>query len=66
MTVNPDPMIEYEIAYVVAAFTGLLLYWHETGKRIDEDAFTEVFHTLSIKGLSAQCTNAEDMIELSR
>lgn len=59
VTKVPDPMIEYEIAYVVAAFTGLLLYWQETGKKIDEDAFTELFHTLSIKGLAAQCTNAE-------
>ena len=61
VTESPDPMIEYEIAYVVAAFTGLLLYWEETGKRIDEETFTELFHTLSIRGLSAQCTNAENM-----
>ena len=59
VTENPDPMIEYEIAYIVAAFTGLLLSWQETGRKIDEDSFTELFHTLSIKGLSAQCTNAE-------
>ena len=66
VTKNPDPMIEYEIAYVVSAFTGLLLYWQETGKKIDEDTFTEVFHTLSIKGLSAQCTNSENVLELFR
>ena len=59
VTKVPDPMIEYEIAYVTAAFAGLLLYWQQTGRKIDEDAFTEVFHTLSIRGLKAQCTNAE-------
>ena len=59
VTRSPDPMIEFEIAYIVAAFTGLLLYWQETGRKIDEDAFTELFHTLSIRGLSAQCTDAE-------
>ena len=58
VTRNPDPMLEYEIAYTVAAFTGLLLYWQDTGRKIDEDSFTELFHTLSIKGLSAQCTDA--------
>ena len=62
VTVNPDPMIEYEIAYVVSAFTGLLLYWEETGRKIDEDTFTELFHTLSIRGLSAQCTNADILL----
>ncbi len=56
---NEDPMIEYEIVYVVSAFAGVLAYWYETGKRISEDDFTELFHTLSIRGLSAQCTNAE-------
>lgn len=59
VTRKPDPMLEYEIAYIVAAFAGLLLYWQETGRKIDEDAFTELFHTLSIRGLAAQCTNAE-------
>ncbi len=59
VTENPDPMLEYEIAYLVAAFTGLLLYWQDTGRKIDEESFTELFHTLSIKGLAAQCTNAE-------
>ena len=59
VTENPDPMLEYEIAYLVAAFTGLLLYWQDTGRKIDEDSFTELFHTLSIKGLAAQCTNAD-------
>lgn len=58
VTKDPDPMLEYEIAYVVAAFTGLLLYWRETGTRIDEDTLTEVFHTLCIRGLAAQCTDA--------
>lgn len=61
-----DPMIEYEIAYVVAAFTGFLLYWEETGRRIDEDTFTELFHTLSISGLKAQCTDAEPELLLPR
>lgn len=61
VTQNPDPMIEYEIAYVVSAFTGLLLYWQETGKKIDEDVFTGLFHTLSIRGLAAQCTNAGEV-----
>ena len=55
---DPDPMIEYEIVYLVSAFAGVLTYWHETGRRISEDDFTELFHTLSIRGLSAQCTNA--------
>ena len=59
ITRTPDPMIEYEIAYVVAAFAGLLLYWDDTGRRIDEDAFTEMFHTLCIRGLKAQCTDAD-------
>jgi AcrR family transcriptional regulator len=59
VTKDDDPMIEYEIAYVVAAFTGFLLYLDETGRRIDEDAFTEVFHTLCIHGLREQCINAE-------
>ena len=59
VTKVPDPMLEYEIAYITAAFAGLLLYWQETGKKIDEDAFTELFHTLSIRGLAAQCINAE-------
>ena len=58
---NHDPFIEYEIVYVVSAFIGFLTYWHETGRRLSEDDFTELFHTLSIKGLSAQCTNAENM-----
>ena len=62
VTVNPDPMIEYEIAYMVSAFTGLLLYREETGRKIDEDTFTELFHTLSIRGLSAQCTNADILL----
>ena len=62
VTENPDPMIEYEIAYLVAAFTGLLLYWDDTGRKIDEDSFTELFHTLSIKGLAAQCTDAEILV----
>lgn len=59
ITENPDPMIEYEIVYVVSAFIGLLVYWLNTGKRIDEDAFTDLIHTMSIRGLSAQCTNAD-------
>ena len=63
LTQNPDPMLEYEIAFIVAAFTGLLLYWQESGKKIDENAFTEVFHTLSIRGLAAQCTDAVKVIE---
>ena len=59
ITVKPDPMIEYELAYVVSAFAGVLTYWNETGKKISEDAFTELFHTMSIRGLEAQCINAE-------
>ena len=62
ITAVPDPMIEYEIAYIVSAFTGLLLYREETGRKIDEDTFTELFHTLSIRGLSAQCTNADILL----
>ena len=58
VALNSDPMIEYEIVYVVSAFTGMLTYWHETGRKLSEDDFTELFHTLSIRGLSAQCTNA--------
>lgn len=62
VTETPDPMIGYEIAYLVAAFTGLLLYWDDTGRKIDEDSFTELFHTLSIKGLAAQCTDADMLL----
>ena len=58
-TYRTDRSYKYEIAYVVAAFTGFLLYWEETGRRIDEDTFTEMFHTLCIRGLQAQCTDAE-------
>lgn len=58
---NRDPLIEYEIVYVVSAFTGLLTYWHGNGRKLSEDDFTELFHTLSIRGLSAQCTNADIM-----
>ena len=59
ITAEPDPMIEYELAYVVAAFAGVLTYWYDTGKKISEDAFTELFHTMTIKGLEAQCINAD-------
>ncbi len=55
-------MIEYEIAYIVSAFTGLLLYWEETDRKINEDTFTELFYTLSIRGLSEQCTNADILL----
>lgn len=59
ITTNPDPMIEYEIVYVVSAFIGLLSYWQETGRAIDEDEFTNIVHTMSIRGLSGQCTDAK-------
>lgn len=47
-------MLEYEIVFMASAFTGVLTYWYETGQRISEDDFSELIHTLSIKGLSAQ------------
>ncbi len=55
-------MIEYEIAYIISAFTGLLLYREETGRKINEDTFTELFYTLSIRGISAECTNADILL----
>lgn len=61
ITMNPDPMIEYEIVYIVSAFIGLLSYWQDTGRKIDEDVFTDLIHTMSIRGLSGQCTDARLM-----
>ena len=53
-TQAPNPYQEYVIAYVTSAFTGLLLYWHESGKKISLGELTTIAHGILLNGIRPQ------------
>ena len=50
-TPQPHPYQEYIVAYVTAAFTGLLTYWYDTGKKISMEELSMISRSLATKGL---------------
>ena len=43
-----NPYQDYIIAYVTSAFTGLLQFWHETGKEISLAELSELAHGMTL------------------
>ncbi len=43
-----NPATEYVIALITSAFTGLLQYWHDAGRRIPLDELTQIVHRTMI------------------
>ena len=50
-TPQPHPYQEYIVAYVTAAFTGLLTYWYDTGRKISMEELSIISRSLATKGL---------------
>lgn len=46
-----NPYNEFLIAYATSAFTGLLVYWHDTGKTIGIEELAAILHSITTKGL---------------
>ena len=44
------PYQPYIIAYLSSAFTGLLQYWHETGKKISLEELSGIAHGMALHG----------------
>ena len=46
-----NPYQDYIIAYVTSAFTGLLQFWHETGKEISLAELSGLAHGMTLHGM---------------
>lgn len=46
-----NPYQDYIIAYVTSAFTGLLQFWHETGKEISIAELSGLAHGMTLHGM---------------
>ena len=46
-----NPATEYVIALITSAFTGLLQYWHDAGRRIPLDELAQIAHRTMIFGV---------------
>jgi len=46
-----NPYQDYIIAYVASAFTGLLQFWHETGKEISIAELSGLAHGMTLHGM---------------
>lgn len=48
---EPLPHKEYIIAYVTSALTGILTYWHDTGRKIPVGELVQISRSLATTGL---------------
>lgn len=48
---NQNPYREYFIAYSTSAFTGLLTYWHDSGRNISTQELANILYGLVTKGV---------------
>ncbi len=46
-----NPYREYIIAYATSAFTGLLTYWHDSGRKISTEALAGIMYSVVTKGV---------------
>ena len=46
-----NPATEYVIALITSAFTGLLQYWHDAGRRIPLDELAQIAYRTMIFGV---------------
>ena len=49
---NDIPYQDYVIVYATSAFTGLLTYWHDTGRKISIIELAAIVHAMISKGVS--------------